>query len=585
MDILPTIIIIVLIILIIIYILYTWNKKNKYRIPYMIRTEDGFGGVKIRDLKQSSDFYAKNRETTLQYLSGIYPTAKKSMESLNNLELASFYNSLWFYFNCQGEYTDDDLKSLTGKNDDTKWGPLPCKDTYPIPYTPQGWLYNFWTYQKYNVPEVFSDSDSSKIYLQPINASSNRAGVMGTYNNDVRSSGIMWYPQRSIQRDIWYPNGIFNQKLLKPNQLDNWRITVGNIPEYNFPHGWYGKLSNHQYIEVTHGPSNTGDALNMSPFWWYNGAVGSGLFLNLGKTLAVKNKIAGIFEQAKMLANTEKGRDLLMKWYNTIDPYKITFGILGLCGYNLATNQYYCDFTVQACGIACDPGPIGYAVAAGIDKNLKNFYQETIDYQNKVLGESSNIPTTKGIIAAIDAARNNQNYNLAHVAEQLLPDETNFFFGINLGFDTIQFYEDPNGNDNYCFELIDLRIPDKYKIQAKNRDYSGFMNINNKFAGAWSSDAMKNSYKKEAIDEYLKNAYDKNWLSIRDPFDIHNENKVKKCTGIILSNVCKDSEGNSINAHSMYCKEVPLLNEYKCLALGNEFTNNTCVLSGPNPTC
>jgi hypothetical protein len=536
-------------------------------------------GIPTSQLAQPHSFYKKHRQGTLTYLQAIYPTAKQDLEKLSDLDLASFYNSLWFYFNCRGRYTDNDLGSLTGKNDDTKWDPLPCANQFPLPYTPQGWLYNFYTYQKYNIPEIYSNSDSSVVYLQVENASSNRAGIMGTYiSPSIRSSGIMWVMQRSIQRDIWYPNGIFNNKPIQPNYPDNWQIIVGKKPEYNFPNGWYGKLGDNQYIEITHSPSNTGDALNMSPFWWYNVSVGSGLFLNLGKTLAVKNKVAGIFEQAKLLANTPNGRNLLTSWYNTTDPYTITFGIIGLCGYNSETGQRYCDFSKQACGIACEPNPIGYAKAS--NTTISNFYTETIKAQQTMLGIPEFVPTQEGIKLAIDLARDNKNYFLAHVAEQLLCDETNFFFGVNLGFDTIQFYEDPNGNDNYVFELIDLRIPQQYLSGARNREYSGFMNIVDPNAVQWSTSAVGNSYKDSVIAEYLQNAYNNNWLSIRSPFDVYNEKKVLKCSGTVLSRVCGGGY-----AKSMYCDELPLLSAYKCLSLGNEFVNDSCVLTGANPTC
>ena len=103
----------------------------------------------------------KNKDQTLKYLLGVYPAGAESLKKLSALELASLFNSLWFYYNCAGEYKGDDLKSLTGNNDDKTWGPLPCKSTFPLPYAPQGWLYNFWTYNKYNVPEINSNSDNS----------------------------------------------------------------------------------------------------------------------------------------------------------------------------------------------------------------------------------------------------------------------------------------------------------------------------------------------------------------------------------------------------------------------------------------
>jgi len=74
--------------------------------------------------------------------------------------------------------------------------------------------------------------------------------------------------------------------------------------------------------------------------------------------------------------------------------------------------------------------------------------------------------------------------------------------------------------------------------------------------------------------------YTNKWLSIRDPLDIYNEEKVLSCEGIKLSKDC-----NNKYPYSMYCSQIPLLNEYKCLSPGNEFNNNTCILRGDNPTC
>lgn len=608
LEILLITIIIILITFIILYLIISnLNIKNK---QYAIKNSDGFGGIPITKLSQDINFYKKNRNDTLKYLSGVYPTAIQSFNNLSDLELASFYNSLWFYFHCQGKNDGnfENLGSLTKKNDDLKWDALPCAKNYPLPYTPQGRLYNFYTYNKYNIPEIDSNSNIEKDYLNLNNSGSTRPGIMGSYENEsIRSSGIMWVMQRTIQRNVWYPNGIYNNKELNINSKNNWQIIVGKIPTFNYPNGWYGNLKDYEYIEVTHSPPNTGDALNMSPFWWYNVSVGSGLFLNLGKTLSVKNKISGIFKQAQLLAKTKKGRDLLKKWYSTIDPYEIVWGIIGLCGYNSYTKQKFCYFPIQACSYACFPTLIGYGKAANlakskkdkykyVEKKINSFYQETLNYQNNILKNNNEIPTSETIKKVIDLAIDNLNYNLAHTAEQLLPDETNFFFGINLGFDTLQFYEDPNGNDNYVFEIIDLRIPKQYLDKAKNRDYSGFMNIYNPNDiepkiinnNIWIDpsdannipNALKNNYKSEAIDEYLKNAYDNNWLSIRDPLDINNEKKVLKCEGLILEKVC-----NGNYAKNMYCKNIPLLNEYKCISPGNEFNNNTCKLTGSNPNC
>lgn len=538
-------------------------------------SKDGFAGVPISKLAQSKTFYSDTRQKTLKYLSGVYPTASDSFSKLSDLELASFYNSLWFYYHCEGEYTDNDLGSLTGRGDDTTWDKLPCASEYPLPYTPQGLLYNFYTYQKFNVNKIRSDSDPSKIWLQPKYAGSTRPGIMGRYmNRNTRPSGIMWLPPRTIHRDVWYPNGLDNVKQLVEGLPDNWKITVGKTPTYNFPDNWYGKLGDNAFLEVTHSPANTGDAINQSPWWWYNGCPGSGMFLKFGKTLAVKTKAGGVFELSRILAQSKDGRELLMKWFNSIDPYKICWGTLGLCGYNSVTKQNYCDFSKMACGIACGPVEIGYANAANI--KLQNFYEET----KKFGVDAHGTPTNEAIHKAIDAAVNNTDYYLAHISVNLLPDELCFFLGMNVGIDTLQFYEDPSPDDEYVFEIIDFRLPDRMREKAKNRDYSDFLNIVDPGAQPWSTAATKNSYKEAAIREYLEFMYDNEFLSVRDPLDIHNESKIQKCKGTKLEKVCDGQY-----ARMQYCGNIPLMDRWKCLFMGNEFNGNTCKLHGSNPTC
>lgn len=580
--------IVILIIIVVAVVLFRKSKHGDEQRPsYAVLTDDGFTGVPISQLAQPKEFYLTYHEATLRYLQAVYPAARDTLKSLSILQLASFYNSLWFYYNCSGKYTDSDIVPFQGT---AQWDALPCATEVPLPYTPQGWLYNFYTYNKFNVPEIYSDSDPSVSYLKLQNASSGRAGVMGTYlNNSVRSSGIMWLPNRTIQRDVWYPNGLFNQKALVPNAPDKWVVQNGLPTSFHFPEGWYGELGDGSYIEVTHSPSETGDAINQSPWWWYNVCPGSGMFLQLGKTIAVKNKISGIFIMAQRLAQTEAGKVILRKWYNSTDPYVITWGIVGLCGYDATAKQTYCDFNIQECGRACNPGPVGYSRAA--NHPFSNFYQEALQYQNNVLKDPTNYPTADTIRKAIDLAVDNKNYNLAHVAEHLLADETNFFFGIQLGLDTIQFYEDPNGNDNYVFEIIDLRIPSSALAAAKQRDYSGFMTIATTDAkpiligtNRWKDPqvAHHNRYREDAIQEYLKNAYDKDWISIRDPFDVFNDSRVIRCEGLSLEKVCESDSGPGY-ARSMYCKGLYFSNQWKCLSLGGEF--NACQLQGSNINC
>jgi len=531
-------------------------------------------------LDQPNNFYKQKRNATLTYLNAVYPQGKDSFNKLNDLELAYFYNSLWFYYNCSYQYSDNDLGSFTGDNKDTKWDPLPCATKYPLPYPPQGIFYNFWTYNKFNMPTIYSDSDESKEYLQLSNFGSGRPGMAGSYkNNKTRSSGIMWINARTIQRDIWSPNGLVNNKNIN-DKVDNWHSVNDQKINWNYPNDWLHGFKDNQYIEITHGPSNTGDAVNQSPWWWYNACIGSGIFLNLGKTFASLNKLAGVFDLSSKLAETSEGKQKLIDFYGSSDPYDICFGIFALCGYDTLKKQNYCDFRYCSCYGSCAPMKLGYSNATGITFNY--FYNEIINYQKNVLGIISDIPTKEGIKASIDAARLNTNYLLAHISINLLADENCFFLATNLNLDTLQFVMDPNGNDLYVYEIIDLRIPERFKNDAKNRDYSGFIEIKNNINNISNYDAPNNTYKKEIINEYLTNAYDKMWISLRDPLDVYNNSKAVKCDGIVHYNVCGDKNSP---AQSMFCEKAPLANAYKCLALGNEFNGNTCILTGNNPTC
>ena len=71
----------------------------------------------------------------------------------------------------------------------------------------------------------------------------------------------------------------------------------------------------------------------------------------------------------------------ITKWYDTTDPYEITFGIVGLCGYNKTTKQKYCDFRYQAC------------YAQGF-----YFYTETLNIQKTILGITGEQVTEKGML-------------------------------------------------------------------------------------------------------------------------------------------------------------------------------------------
>ena len=87
---------ILIFVLSIILLIYFYVPVNYPR--YMLNSNyapdsDGFSGVQISDLIQSPQFYSQKRESTIRYLLSVYPVGKESFEKLNDLQLASFYNS------------------------------------------------------------------------------------------------------------------------------------------------------------------------------------------------------------------------------------------------------------------------------------------------------------------------------------------------------------------------------------------------------------------------------------------------------------------------------------------------------------
>lgn len=506
-------------------------------------------------LPQPESFYKQHRDETIKYLLAVYPTAQDSLTSLCDIELGRFYNSLWFYYNCAGKASPD-----LGLPAEDQWDALPCAINYPLPYVPSGWLYNYYAYKLYNVPEIYSDSDSSKPYLKIENATSTKPGVM----MGPDTTGVVWYTQRTIQRDIWHPNGIHNIKNNLTDE-DKWVVSSGAKATFSYPSKWFGGFKDNSFVEVSHSPANIGDAVVSSPFWWYNANFGSGIFLNLGKTVAFKNKVGGLIGLAKMLAKSARGRDVLFKHYNTRDPYNVVWQIVAECKCN--PKLWFCAGDPKCngsnpeyvCQTQCVQKSDGFGQAIQLSAKLETFAELALKHQG------GTVLTEAGKRRAINAAADNKNFYMAHISEQTICDEPNFFFAIHLGLDTVQFYEDPNANDNYCFEIIDVRIPKDTLSRALERDYSGIMNLEDDYA---------HSYKNEVIDAYLKSTYDNNWLSIRDPLDVHNESKVLKCEGLYRVN----------DASNTYCAQIPLANAFRRISFGRAFNPN-CRLTGPDPDC
>lgn len=558
--------------------------------PYSpISLSEGFSGIKISQLSQPDSFYKSNRNKTLSYLKAVYPSSD-TFDLLDNKLLASFFNSLTFYYNCDFQYHEDDLGSIFGKpkNLEGKWDKLDCVF---LPYPPQGVFFNFYTYQKYNIPYVTSNSDGNIPYLNLNNFGNCRPGIAFTTYQKGQEGGIrtgpgmQWVLCRSIQRHIWEPNGIINTKSIgdKDPKNDNWSIKSGIIPSWNYPKGWVNGYADNDFVEVTHffyGPGG----VTTSPGFWFNTFAGTGLFLNLGKTITVNNKLVGVFELAKKLAQTKEGSDILQKYFNSKDPYMITFNFQ--CGKGKDSSGFVlCNTDVVPCSLVTGiDNDKGLLLESGLGNTLFSDYCEAVVNFQKSKGiSSSDTPVYQGIVAAIDASVNESDYNLSKFSVDIQGDEPMFFLALHLGIDTIQIPRSFNSNGYFVYELLDTRLPEKYIQKAKLRDYSDMINI--KFKGIDNPQDFGNEWKPEFVQDNLKYIYDNDIITLRDPLDIYNKNKVLKCEGILKKGMCSNNLDQPGNWFNLYCEQNKLSDAYKCLSMGIDATQSNCQLTGPTPTC
>jgi len=529
--------------------------------PYSPVEGEGFTGVRVKELVQKPSFYKKYRESTLNYLLSVYPTSKESFESLSDVLLASFYNSLSYYYNCQFEYHQEDLK------EEDRWDAMSCKDKYPLPYPPQGWFYNFYTFQKYNTPIVFSDSNINKPYLNLKNFGSCRPGKAFDYTSDKDRAGpgLFWLNCRSLHRDTTFPNGLV---VVNSKNRQRWKFSENKEIGWNYPMGWSNGLPNNSFIEVTHTQPVPGLAQSLG--WWWNGVAGSGMFLNLGKTMVATNKMDAVYRLLEL-----QSKDFRKKWFGSDDIDEIIFGFAGYCGYNQEKNIHYCDPRYTRCNEHCEPDYLGVLRASNLP--ISNFYKETLRFQRVKNISKDSKPTKEGIQKAIYFARNNLDYRLSRVSSKIIFDEVMFFLGMNSNIDTIQLPTDPNMNGYFVFEIVDLRMPEKYLQKARNRDYSQFLDL--------QENPNDNKYKDEAIKDWLEDMIKNEIITSRDPLDIYNKKKVSKCLDV--SNLYSDCKGKDKGKwYNFYCSNIPITNEFKCLGMGDDADGKgSCVLKGEGMTC
>ena len=476
------------------------------------------------NLEENNEFYEKHKDATLKYLVAVYPNGKESLEKLNAIDLAKFYNSLWFYYNCESSF-----KGNLPTDQYACWQTLPgCGDKYPkLPYTPQGYFYSIKDWVKNWTPWIKATSDMEPSYFT---MSLPGSPIFPTYNGTMFAGpGPLFMYQRGLYRMVYNTEipklSVFTDGYGNDHEVRLPKTTPNTVkPEWKIPNNWWKGAEDNNYIEVT-GADEPGMPISGCAVW-IDGWRGSGIFYNVGRSLRCRNKVDAVWLLAKEMS--QKYPDVLKDVYSTIDPYDIVSVLFEYpCKQKAPTvwdseksQKVQCNWCMGA------GGAIG-----GIPQNNTGFssayFFEPADWYSwcgkKQPSKSKNrlygVPNE-----CIDDIRFNRNALGERISAQGPFDEGMTWMGIYLGYDTIQESQSSNGNGYYQVEILELR---NYPESVKNRDYSEYIQ---KIPGT-NCNNSPNNVEWRTDTPFLKNFMAKiyQYYSIRDPLDINNDSKASKC--------------------------------------------------------
>jgi hypothetical protein len=462
MDKFLKLIIIIIIIIGIVLIIYFFNNYKSLTLP------DGSHLVK------SFKFYKDMKNHTLKYLNTVYPTAINSFKDMSDLDIAIFYNSLWFYYNCDASFNQW-IPNPNNVLEKHCWQSLPgCGSDMPkLPYTPQGSIYSYDSWINNNwTPWISSDSS-----IDPSLITSFSPG--GPLWFKTVGPSPLFMPQRCIQRMVYNTDlpKIVNSKDGHNNKhsLRQPSLFSGKTGEWksnwSYPKNWWKGISDNSYVEVT-GADEPGMALSAATIW-LNGAFGSGVFYNVGKSKRGRNKVDGAFILAEEMATTIDGKKALMENYYTIDPYQIIALLTQYPVYQKSPLVWFNDEKVE-----CNWN-MGAGITMSAIPNNNNGWDSinTFDPVDWFSWSSARTPvenrSSYGLPnKAIDEIRFGENYLADRISVQGPYDEAMCWMGVFLGYDSIQLSQSANGTGFWQHEIIHLRdLP----TEVKYRDYSAYM--------------------------------------------------------------------------------------------------------------
>ncbi len=346
--------------------------------------------------------------------------------------------------------------------------------------------------------KVYPRSQDSLKTMNSLQIASFYNSLTSYYKNDIpyQPQGIFYNTIKNniLFRDIWYPDSLKNR----------WTF-------WKYPNKWYYSGAK-DWIEVLEIPRDP-----QSPGFWFQATVGSGIFFNVGTTLVAMNKIDALFKLIIEISNSSDYQTKLRLYelFDSADPYHVIFSFLAYCGKAQNYPEYINTYIDKK--LVCQ--------LKDEKQTTTIFYNETVNIQKLLNISQENSPTKNGIKTVIDYIRNlrfpESNVILEHFKNAVefsngkILDEIIYSLGHEFsGYQTIQFL-----NNNYNYEILDLRIPEKYEFTSLGyfRQYSWIFDN-------WPSQNV--TYKPEVIQEFFNMYQKKGIITKRDPFDLYNENKI-----------------------------------------------------------
>ena len=425
------------------------------------------------NIKQSS-FHEIHRKQLVNYLAAVYPLATEKFSSMGTSQLNDFYNSLWFYYNCD----------FSGNIDNYCWTKI-CDTS--LPYAPSGLIYNLDTWWYDSKPLIISTEET--------NVSKTGGSIPGqTFIKSKMGPAPVWQYARAIFRNIYTP------MVDKDNKVPT--VLKGSIeqidPPFKYPHKWWLGVPSHGYMEIN-AASEPGLGMSCCPTW-YDGWVGSGIFLDVGNTIIARNKSNAVFVLAQQML-LQGFQFKLLEWFNAGNALEVL------------KNIYNCQIESPKFDIAgvtkefniCKPGrsgtnsgrlpeagqPWGDLVKSDKMENWcdKNFDEECL-YDLMYGG----------------------TYNADRVNTDTMWDEPIFAMASFLNYDTVQMTMSANSNGFWQYEILELRYV-KHIDGVRERDYSQFIKCDSEDASAFDL-----YFKSKFLEKYMNLI--PSFLSLRDPFDL-----------------------------------------------------------------